>query len=444
MSDRYAAGPKDVLLLTKLADKQYDRSKFEKAVEIWKEIISLDPEGKQGMTEYKKKPVTCAEMAEFKLGRAICYGQGFPRREGGPLEKFIEKYPASPMKKEAYSALVIHYSPGRVSKEATEKFFAKVFAEYPDDPWFRFDYAQAAVYEENADLDKAIEAIEQISAFPTSYYVNTKAELYAKKGDLSRAEAAYGSEYADSLVSSTVGNLVQYGAFWIEQKTNLEDAEKKILLAIQMDPAGYYGRMVLAQYYMQGKNEAKALEIFGPEYLKGAKAEAMDLTQYAGFWIRNKQNMESALEALETSLKKALGSPDTLSSYAIQNAARYFALAGKPERLMDFYGPEYIKTQWDVPTTLSNYARFWAERKSNLESALAASDRALSLKEAQVLNMPFHWSARAAVFQAMGRLEEAKAAMEKAVEFSANSGLNVEYYKTQLKKIQDEIDKKKK
>ena len=396
------------------------------------------------MTEYKKKPVSCTEMAEFKLGRAASYGQGFNKREGAPLERFIEKYPASLMKKDAYSALMIHYSPGRASKEATEKFFAKVFAEYPDDPWFRFDYAQAAVYEESADIDKAIEAIEQINSFPTSYYVNTKAELYAKKGDLSQAEAAYGSEYADSLISSTLSNLTEYGAFWIQRKTNLEDAEKKLLQVVQVDPVNSYARSILAGYYMDGGKTDKALEIFGPAYLKNAGVAAMDLTQYAGFWIRKKQNVDSALEALESSLKLALASADTMNTYAIQNAARNFALAGKPERLLEFYGPEYIKTQWDIPTTLSSYARFWAERKTNLESALAASERALSLKEAQVLNMPFHWSARAAVYQAMGRLEDAKAAMEKAVEFSVNSGMNGEYYKTQLKKIQDEIDKKKK
>jgi tetratricopeptide (TPR) repeat protein len=194
---------------------------------------------------------------------------------------------------------------------------------------------------------------------------------------------------------------------------------------------------------MDGGKTDKALEIFGPAYLKNTDVTAMGLTQYAGFWINKKQNVESALEALETSLKKALESADTMNTYAIQNAARNFALAGKPERLLEFYGPDYIKTQWDVPTSLSNYARFWAERKTNLESALAASERALSLKEPYVVNMPFHWSSRSAVYQAMGRLEDAKKAMEKAVEFSVNSGMGGEYYKTQLKKIQDEIDKKK-
>jgi len=396
------------------------------------------------MTEYKKKPVSCTEMAEFRLGRAASYGQGFNKREGAPIERFIEKYPASLMKKDAYSALMIHYSPGRASKEATEKFFAKIFAEYPDDPWFRFDYAQSAVYEESADLDKAIEAIEQINSFPTSYYVNTKAELYAKKGDLSQAEAAYGSEYADGLVSSTVSILADYGAFWIQHKTNLDDAEKKLLLAIQIDPVSPRARDILAGLYLDSAKTEKALEIYGPGFLKKSEVSAYNLTQYARFWITKKQNTDSALEALESSLKLALASADTMNSYAIQNAAALFALAGKAERVLDFYGPEYIKTQWDVPTSLSNYARYWAGKKTNLESALAASERALSLKEVQVLNMPFHWSTRAAVYQAMGRLEEAKAAMEKAVEFSVNSGMNQEYYKTQLKKIQDEIDKKKK
>jgi len=430
--------------LGKLADKYYYRSEYDKAVGLWNELIALDPEGKRGMSEYKKKPVSCTELAEFWLGLSANYGRGFPKRDGALLEKFIEKYPASRLKKEAYSFLVIHYYPGRTTKEATEKFFNKLFAEYPDDPSFRYDYASSAVYEETADLDMAIRAVEEIVPFPTSYYVNTKAELYAKKGDMSRAEAAYGSEYSDSLVSSTVLNLTDYGSFWIQHKSNLEDAEKKLLLAIQIDPVASRPRSILAGYYADVGKVDKALGIFGPDYLKNSAIAAMDLTQYAGFWIRKKQNMDSALEALEISLKKALESADTENGYALQNAASLFSQAGKPDRVADFYGPAYIKSHWDEASILTGYAQFWAGRKSNLESALAAAERAVSLKEPIILNMPYRWSSLAAVYQAIGRLEDAKKAMEKAVEISVNNGMGGDYYKNQLKKIQEEIDKKKK
>jgi tetratricopeptide (TPR) repeat protein len=170
--------------------------------------------------------------------------------------------------------------------------------------------------------------------------------------------------------------------------------------------------------------------------------DAYSITRYARFWISKKQNEAGALDALEKSLKMALESGDEMSGYAIQNAATIFTQAGKPERVLEFYGPAFAKANWDDPDVLSGYARFWAGRKTNLESALAASERAVTLKEPYPGTKAYYLSSLGAVYQALGRLEEAKKAMEKALEASA--GVNSEFYESQLKKIQEEIDKKKK
>jgi len=394
------------------------------------------------MTEYKKKPVSCTEMAEFKLGLSACYGQGFPKRSGTLLEQFVEKYPASPIRKEAYSYLVIHYYPGRTTKEATNAFFNKLFAEYPDEPSFRLDYASSAVYEEDKDfLDRAIEVIEEVEPIGTSYFVKTKAELYAKKGDLSRAEGVFGSEYADNFVAGTVSVLTDYAAFWIQQKTNLEDAEKKLLMAIHIDPLDSSARQTLAGYYLNESKTDRALAVYGPEYVKTKGVGAYAQTGYARFWISKKQNMDSAAEALELSLNPESKTDNTLDRYAVEQAASLFHQLGKADRALEIYGPEYIQPRMNDPIALSSYARFWATKKTNLDSALAASEKAVTLRELSDLNRGYHWITLAQVFQALGRLEDAKKAAETAIEKCG--GFNEDYYKTQLKKIQDEIDKKK-
>jgi cytochrome c-type biogenesis protein CcmH/NrfG len=58
------------------------------------------------------------------------------------------------------------------------------------------------------------------------------------------------------------------------------------------------------------------------------------------------------------------------------------------------------------------------------------------------MNTASYWDVLATVYLNLGRPEDALNAEEKALE--SNVGVNVEYFKSQLKKIQAEIDKKKK
>jgi tetratricopeptide (TPR) repeat protein len=436
----YAANPKDVQVLTKLAAKYYDRAEYEKAVGFYKEVVAADPDGKMGMTDYGKFRVSCTELAEFLLGRATCYGQGIAKRESGPLEGFLEKYPATKLKKEAYTSLSSFYS-SWAKKEDAEKFFERAFALYPDDPWLRYSYAIDAVYSKE-NLVRAIEVAEEMKSFSSSTAANIRAQLYAHKGDLAQAEAVYGKEFGDSLLTGLVSALQTYASFWIRQKSNLDSAEKMLKTGIQLDPVGAACRQTLADFYLNAGKPEKALEIFGPEFIKTPGVRAYDLTWYARFWVQKKQNTESALEALELAVKSAVGTAELMDRMALRSAAEMFCQLGKPDRALAIFGPTYIQGYTYDPLALSEYAQFWAQKKTNLESALAASEAAVKLKEPTSLNRGYIWIAMSSVYSALGRLEDARKAVEKALEVSG--GFNEDYYKSQLKKIQEEIEKKKK
>ena len=440
LTSSYAANPKDVQVLTKLSAKYYDRAENEKAVDLYKEIVAVDPDGKMGMTDYGKVRISCTELAEFLLGRAACYGQGIAKREGEPLERFLEKYPASKLKKEAYTSLSSFYS-SWAKKEDKEKFFDRAFALYPDDPWLRYSYAIDAVYSKE-NLDRAIEVAEEMKSFGSSTAANTRAQLYALKGDLAQAEAVYGNEFGDGLVTGLVSALQTYASFWIRQKTNLDSAEKMLKTGIQLDPVGAGCRQTLADFYLTSGKPEKALEIFGPQFIKTPDVRAYDLTWYARFWVQKKQNTESALEALELAVKSATGTAEMMDRMALRSAAEMFYQLGKPDRALAIFGPSFIQGHSYDPLALSEYAQFWAQKKTNLESALTASEAAIKLKEPTSLNRGYIWITLSSVYSALGRFEDALKAAEKAIE--VGGGFNTEYYKSQLKKIQEEIDKKKK
>jgi tetratricopeptide (TPR) repeat protein len=300
------------------------------------------------------------------------------------------------------------------------------------------------VYGPNKEnLDRAIEVAEGMRSFGSTTLASIMAELYAKKGDLMQAEAAYGKDFMEGQLTGYASALAGYASFWNGKKTNLESAEKMALAAIGISPstAGY--RQVAATLYSdQGKTD-KALEVYGPAFIRDFKVDAYNLTAYARFWSQKKLNLESAAEALEKAVGLAAGAAGTTDRMAIQNAAQLFVQLGKPERALQVFGPEFIKGRMDDPVILSSYARFWASRKTNLESALAAAEASVKLRDLSSLNAAVNWSVLATVYEALGRLEDARMAQEKAIATDMG-GANTENFKSQLKKIQAEIEKRKK
>ncbi len=434
LTEQAAKNPKDVPILAKLAKKYGERDPVntEKANALYKQIVAIDPDGRMGMTEYGKERISCTELAEFSLGQAALYARG-SQRSPEPMKAFLKKYPASKILKSAYQNLssFYAYAPSPYKEEAF-KFLEEVVAKYPDDAYFRLYYVLRSLNNKE-NIDRGIEMAEGMRAMDTASIADYRARLYQLKGDLSQAEAVYGSEFMDGQVTNLAYALSSYASFWMGQKKNMDSAEKMLGTAILLEPDNAYFRQSAAGFYLQAGKTDKALEVFGPEFLKTSGLKGPALMSYARFWASKKQNMESASTAMETALKL---SPE--DAYVRQSAALVFIMMEKQDKAIEIYGPAYIKTQ-DNPSTLSSYGRFWAGQKKNLDSALEAAKKATTLAD-QFPSQSYIWDSLAAVYLAAGKPEEALKAEEKAL--SLDEGFNTEFYQTQLKKIKDEIEKK--
>ena len=433
LSEQAAKNPKDVPLLAKLAKKYSDRNTagMEKGYALYKQIVAIDPDGRMGMTEYGKEQVSCTELAEYSLGQAALYALSAKgtQRSPEPLKAFIKKYPASKLLKSAYLDLSSFYAyASGPFKEDAFKVLEEAVARYPDDPYYRLYFVIRSMNNKE-NIDRAIEMAEGMRAMDSASIADYRARLYQLKGDLVQAEAVYSQEFMDGQVTNLAYALSSYASFWMQQKKNLDSAEKMLGTAISLQPDNSYFRQSAAAFYLQAGKTDKALEVFGPEFLKIPGLKGPALMSYARFWASKKQNMESAAAAMESALKL---SPE--DAYVLQSAAQTLIMMEKQDRALEIFGPAYIKTQ-DNPSTLSSYGRFWAGQKKNLDSALEAAKKATTL-----LDRSSTWDSLAAVYLAAGKPEEALKAEEKAL--SLDEGYNTEFYQTQLKKIKDEIEKK--
>lgn len=142
-------------------------------------------------------------------------------------------------------------------------------------------------------------------------------------------------------------------------------------------------------------------------------------------------SIEDALAAamLETALKLE---PD--NSYFLQSAVDHYFERGLPEKAMALYGPGYPARIDKDGVALRIYASYWAERKENLDSALAAARKSVELTPNAVA-----WNSLALVLFTMGKNEEALKAEEKAIEL--DGGQNPRY-KTMRDRIKAALEKK--
>lgn len=315
ISEAYAKDPKNVEVVFKLARK-YDRKyEQEKAVELYKEVLALDPDGKKGTTDYQEKKVTFTEYAEFSIGAM----QAFARKmDPEPLKTFIKKYPESPLMKSAYQRLSYYYG-RQAPKEEAQEFFEAYTSKYPDDPYVLSSYISRIIRDKD-NIDKGIELAEKIKDImkynPDPRYQKDLAELYMLKGEKEKADEALGKRFIEGRISRLTYALMQYASFWIKNKTNTESAEEMMEFALKMDPDRWYNFRTAAQNYIKLEKQDKALEIFGPVFAAKYQDDANVLNSYAMFWAAQGKNLESALEAAKKSVEvgEAYYNWDTLAT----------------------------------------------------------------------------------------------------------------------------------
>ncbi len=313
-SDLYAKDPKNIEAVFNLARK-YDRRYIQdKATELYKEVLALDPDGKLGTTEYGKAKVTYTQYAEYQIAAAQAMpAGGQPNSE--PLRAFIKKYPEGPLVKAAYQRLSFTFRAPKASEEAT-KFFEEYVARYPDDPNALSSYVQYII-RTKGDLDRGIqlsEKIEELDRMPNPRHVKDMAELYILKGDKAKAEEVYGKDFADDQVAMLGYNLMDYANFWVGQKENIDSAIAMAETALKLRPDNTYIIQQAASIYCKQDMLDKALAIYGPDYIGKYMDKASTLSSYGRFWANQGQNLDSALDAAKKSVALA---PDEAYNWGV-------------------------------------------------------------------------------------------------------------------------------
>ncbi len=287
-----------------LALKWMDRDNTAKYQEMFKEVVALDPEGRAGSyaDPYYKVMAPFTDYAKFYLaGSAIVRGD---KPDVSSLRAFIDANPRSRLLKLAYNGMDGAYYYPKATKEEADKFYAEYAARFPDYPGAVYLWLRRVV-RDKGPADKAVELADRLgemtSSNPVETYNAVMAQAYDLAGDKAKAEAAFGKAFMERRVQALAHSLLTYGDYWAGKKENLESAEEMAALATRLEPGDAYYLRQAANVLMKGGDEARALEIFGPEWLKkgGDALPDSDLYTYANFWFRQSKNLESARTAAE-------------------------------------------------------------------------------------------------------------------------------------------------
>jgi tetratricopeptide (TPR) repeat protein len=311
----YGENPKDVGTIFKLARKWEARSNDIKALEKYKEVVALDPQGKGGMytQEYAKISVPYTEYAEFSIATMSMRGQ---KPDLGPIKNFITKYSSSKLTKEAYRRMASYYAYWAPKEDATN-FFAEYTEKYPSDP-LALDMWLSRIARDKGPLEKGVELAEKIEELmrnsPDSFQIFADiADFYLLNGNVAKAEARYGKEYTEAQVSIMAFNLINYANFWLRKNANQDHALKMAETAVKLDPENSYILQLGAEIYIKMGRDDKALSIFGPAYAKKREADGNALYSYAQYWVMQGKNLKDALAAAKKSVELR---PDSYSMWS--------------------------------------------------------------------------------------------------------------------------------
>ena len=190
----------------------------------------------------------------------------------------------------------------------------------------------------------------------------------------------------------------------------IELAEKIAELTAD-DPDPYDARNRAELYWLRG-NKDKAEEIFGKEFLSRQRSEAAYLmSSYAEFWSERGTHVDEALAAVELAIQIQ---PETVQLRRI--AATVYAKAGRPEKALEVYGPEFAKKNSDKTDALYPYAWYWNQQGTNLESALEAIGRVIEIQPGLA-----YFDIQAQILLKLKRYDEALKSAERALALAQES-----------------------
>jgi len=327
LSAWYAKDPRNVEAVYKLAKKVGQKSGDERTPKLYREVLALDPEGMKGMAFRGKDKVSFTEDADFSLAELAMRGRN---PDLGPFKAFIRKYADSKLLKTAYSYMSSYYS-YQAPKDEAVAFFDEYLAKYPQDKDALASYVFWAVRtktntDEGIKLAEKIKDLEGYDLQAGSMF--NLAQLYAQKGDKTKAGEVYGEDFMEGMVTDLAFDLIRYANFWVSNNDNLKSAEKMADTALKLEPENQSIIQQAAGVYLKLDKTAKALAVFGPNYIRMHMGNASVMNSYAWFWQGQVKNLDSALGAAKKSvaLSPRAAAYDTLS-------AVYIKLKNLPEAL---------------------------------------------------------------------------------------------------------------
>jgi tetratricopeptide (TPR) repeat protein len=298
LSQAFAKNPKDAATAFQLGRKWSDRYDNAKSAEYYRLVIALDPAGKSGtyMDEYRKLTVPYTEYAEFSLGGTALGGT---TRDPAVMKAFIQKYPKSPLLKQAYARLSSYYSSSPSKDEATV-FYAEYTAKYPEDPNVLVAWLNR-ITKDKGDFVKGTELADKIRLLtqgnPEPRTSQSLANFYFAKGDAEEADKVYGKDFMSDRAIFLAYDMIDYANYWVGRNTNLDAAVRAAETGLKLVPDSSYYLSQAAGVYIKAGKEDKALEIYGPAYFQKNIGNKNALSSYTAFWGNQGKNLESALEA---------------------------------------------------------------------------------------------------------------------------------------------------
>ncbi len=302
LSLAYAANPRDTATVFKLGEKYRSRAMADKAAEKFREVLALDPEGKAGSykPDYVKAAISYKEWAEYQIAYAPLTG----KRDPAPMREFIKAHPAGAMLRQAYSSLEIFFVRTALKEEAFA-FYEEYAARFPNDTMVLYYWLQR-IMTEKGPYDKGGPIAERIRELtenaPEPFLTALVAQFYVDSGDKAMAEEAFGPAFADSLLSSTAFGLLDYADFWVKQGIHQDSARAMAEAAVKIFGQNPYILQSAADVFISLGDQAKALDLFGPVFVRSRWDQPGELRSYVWFWTQKGINLESALAACKRAL----------------------------------------------------------------------------------------------------------------------------------------------
>jgi tetratricopeptide (TPR) repeat protein len=366
--------------LIKLGIKYQERQDRDKALELFQRAAAMDPDGKIMMRRENGEIFSCLEMADFQYARTFMVT--FGTIEHKRLDAFIKKHPSSSLVRDAFLEMTsrIYFT-----DEDGDAVYGPIAARFPHDFEIAnhlaeqvYNYSQYVKDDrQDANLDRSLmlseNSLREAEAVSLPRGAQNLAQLQIMKGKPDKAEETYGRGFLAGQVKTWTEAAISYAEFWLKRKQNAEDAEKAVRLALGLSPTDPSLRRRAATLYLVPLEKMdKALDVYGPEFLKAIQSSPKDLYSYFSFWAERKTNEASAFEALEAILKLK---PDSV--YYRQSAASVLFKGGYRNRAMAVFGQEFIAGRQDDMNALYEYGIFWLQKNSNLDQAVPALVKSL-------------------------------------------------------------------